>query len=272
LSAHLLYEDFFRFLDVLAARPADPWEAYQRHYLGPNEEVLRAWWEQVMGLPEAVWADRVRAVKPDDYGLLRETVREADLAQVAAEVTAKCEAVLPLTPEPDVYYLVGFFSPDAFAFEVAGRWAIGVGLERFGSLRLLPILLAHEYAHCYRRSLSAARSLGERMVDEGFAVELAARAFPERPGHDHLLMRPGQLSALQDYGGRLWEAVEGLLGSEEDASIARVLYGRSGKGAWASRAGVYLGWRLVHAFLQERPGAFGATAEEVLAHRWAMKG
>jgi hypothetical protein len=262
-----LYEDFLRFLDALVDRPADPWAAYQEHYLRPNEEALRAWWEQVMGLPEAVWAERVRAIKPEHYGLLRDVLGGADLSAMAAEVIGKCEAVLPMIPEPEVYYLVGFFSPDAFTFQVGGRWAVGVGLERFGSLHLLPVLLAHEYGHCYRRGVREAKSLGERMVDEGFAVELAARVLPERSRHEHLLMRPGQVAVLEEYEGRLWDAVEGSLGCQEGREVARILYGRTGKGAWASRAGVYLGWRLVRGFLEQRPGAFDAAAEEVLAYR-----
>lgn len=267
MSAHLLYEDFFRFLDGLAAGAADPWEVYEERYLGPNRVVLEAWWEQCLGLPGEVWQERVRRVRPEDYGLLREVVRETDLGEVAREAMARCQVVLPVEPEPEVYYLVGFFSPDGFAFEVAGEWAIGIGMERFGELNLVPILLAHEYAHCYRRRLGRPRRLGERLVEEGFAVELAARAFPERPEHDRLLMHAGQVAALGGYERALWKAIMPLLDSEEEAVAARVLYGQAERGGMPSRAGMYLGWRLVREFMEKESGGFDAPGERVLAAR-----
>jgi len=267
LSAHLLYLDFLRFLDALALKASDPWVAYQEVYLNPHRSVLEAWWRQCLGLPEQAWAERVRAIRAEDYGLLREVVQETDVAELAEEVVARCQSVVPLSPQPEVYYLVGFFSPDGFTFEVEGRWAIGIGLERFGSLRLLPIMLAHEYAHCCRRALRSPRTLGERMVDEGFAVELSRRVFPERAREDHLLMRPGQVAAAQEYEGRLWEAVEPFLDSYDEGVIARLLYGQAKKGRWASRAGVYLGWRTVSEFLAGHGPRFDAPAEEVLRER-----
>jgi hypothetical protein len=260
----LLYEDFLRFVEALAARSDDPWELYQRHYLGPHRAVLEAWWEQCLGLPREAWEERVRAIRPENYGLLREVVGEADLAEMAREAMVRCQALLPLEPEPEVYYLVGFFSPDGFAFQLEGKWAIGIGMERLGSLRLVPVLLAHEYAHCYRRRRGAPRTLGERVVEEGFAVELAARAFPERPTAEHLLMRPGQVSALRQYETPLWEAVQPLLASEDEGLAARLIYGRVDRGDWPSRAGVYVGWRLVWEFLAKGAKGFDAPAEEVL--------
>ncbi len=267
MSAHLLYLDFLRFLDALAAGPADPWEAYQELYLNPHRAALEAWWEQCMGRPRAVWQERVRRVRPQDYGLLRDVVREADPSELAREAMARCQAAAPLSPEPEAYYLVGFFSPDGFAFQVEGRWAIGIGMERLGSLRLVPILLAHEYGHCYRRALSSARNLADRLVDEGFAVEFSTRAFPERPAHEHLLMRAGQVAALRQYEGQLWRAIESALESEDEALAARVIYGRGARGDWPSRAGVYLGWRAVQQFLEMEGSGFDAPADRVLAAR-----
>ena len=227
--------------------------------------MLEAWWEQCLGLPKAVWMERVRRVRPEEYGLLREVVREADLEELARETIARCQAVLPFRPDPEVYYLVGFFSPDGFAFEVEGEWAIGIGMERLGSLRLVPVLVAHEYAHCYRRRREQPRKLGERLVEEGFAVELAARIFPERPLQDHLLMRGGQVAALREYESRLWEAIGPLLDSTDEAIAARVIYGRAGREKWPSRAGVYLGWRLVRDFMAKEPAGFDVPAERVLS-------
>ena len=265
MSAHLLHEDFLRFVDALAAGAADPWEVYQEHYLAPNRAALEAWWDQCMGLPREVWIERVRSVRTEDYGLLREVAREADLEELTQDAVARCEAVLPMAPEPEVYFLVGFFSPDGFAFQVEGEWAIGIGMERLGSVNLVPILVAHEYGHCHRRRRATARTLGERLVDEGFAVELSARAFPERPTHDHLLMHAGQVAAMGQYERLLWQAVKPFLDSQEEAVAARVLYGRTGRGELPSRAGIYLGWRMVSRLLESEAVGFDASAAEVLA-------
>jgi len=265
MAAHLLYQDFFRFLDALAEEVADPWAAYQERYLGPNRAVLEAWWEQVLGRPRQVWVDRVRQVRPQDYGLLAMVVEEGDLATLAREAMARCQVVLPVSLEPEIYFLVGFFSPDAFAFRVGEAWAIGIGLERLHSQHLLPVLLAHEYVHCLRRRRGVGvKTLGARMVDEGVAVEFTARVFPERPTHEHLLMRPGQPEAMRDYESRLWEALRPLLESEDEGLAARVLYGQGEGGRWPSRAGSYLGWRLAAGFLERHPERFEAEAEEIL--------
>jgi len=264
VSVHHLYEDFLRFIDTLATTEGDPWDLYCRHYLNPHRPALDAWWNQVLALPEATWIDRVRQIRPEQYELLRALVTEADLERLARDTMARCQRLLPLSPEPHVYYLVGFFSPDGFAFEVDGAWAIGIGLERLMSARLIPVLLAHEYAHCYRRRFTRPARLGERLVEEGFAVELAARALPDRSAADHLLMRRGQLAAMRQYEHRLREAIAPYLASEDEDVSARLLYGRGPKGALPSRAGVYLGWRIVRDFLAAEQEGFDSDVEVVL--------
>jgi hypothetical protein len=256
--------DFFRFLDGLPGLGGDPWQLYEDCYLAPHREVLTSWWEQCMGRSRDVWQERVRAVRPEDYGTLRILVSETDLAEAAREAMARCQEVAPLSPEPEIYFLVGFFSPDGFAFEVKGRWAMGIGMERITAPRSIPVLLAHEYMHCWRNRLRRPTNLGERMVEEGFAVEMAARVFPERPAREHLMVGRGQLAAFAEYEEELWEAVRPLLCSQDEALSARILYGRARRGEWPSRAGMYLGWRLVQDFLETARGGFEAAPEQML--------
>lgn len=265
MTAHLLYQDFLLFLEALSEGPADPWSVYQEHYLAPHRTVLEAWWEQVIGLPRETWIDRVRQVRAQDYGLLQMMLAEGDLGETARDVMARCEAILPLSSEPEIYFLVGFYSPDAFTLRVEGEWAIGVGLERFRNQRLIPVLLAHEYLHCYRRGrLPPARALGERMVEEGFAVAFSTRVFPERPAHEHLLMRPGQVTVIREYEQRLWSVIRPKLGMVDHQLAARVIYGREERNQWPSRSGVYLGWRMVEGFLARETGRWEAEVGEVL--------
>jgi len=105
------------------------------------------------------------------------------------------------------------------------------------------------------------------MVDEGLAVALSARVFPDQPLAEHLLMTPGQVTALSRYEGRLWAAVEPFLDSRDRSIAGRLLYGRAGKNEWPSRAGVYLGWRLAEEFLHGEGSRFDASAQCVLAVR-----
>ncbi len=265
MSAHLLHGDFFRFLDALAAGEGEAWDLYCKRYLGPNRSVLEAWWEQCLGLPTAAWADRVRRVRVEEYGLLRDIVGATDLRAVAETTLDRCGDILPLSPQPEVYFLVGFFSPDGFTFRPKGEWAVGVGLERLRSSSIIPLLLSHEYAHCYRRRLGHPRCLGERLVAEGFAVALTARAFPERSEAEHLLMRPGQAAVMREYEGQLWRRVRPHIDSDEEIASALFTSGRPQDGGLPSRAGVYLGWRLVAEFMSRRDADFNASAESVVA-------
>ncbi len=265
MSVHLLYEDFLRFIHALAAGEGEAWDLYCKYYLTPNRSVLEAWWEQCLGLPAATWVDRVRRVRPQEYEVLHQVIAEDDVQGMARDSLERCQEVVSLRPEPEVYFLVGFFSPDGFAFIVEGEWAIGIGMERLTSSRLIPVLVAHEYAHCYRRRLSKSRTLGDRLVEEGFAVELSAHAFPERSQAEHLLMQPGQAAALRDYEGELWRHISPHLGSEEPEISGKLLYGFPEKAEWPGRAGVYLGWRLASEFLADGLGGFDSDAELVLA-------
>ena len=106
-------------------------------------------------------------------------------------------------------------------------------------------------------------------MEEGFAVEVSARAYPERPEHDHLLMHAGQVAALRGYERALWQVIAPLLDSEEEGVATRVLYGQARRGEMPSRAGMYLGWRLVREFMEKETGGFDAPAERVLAAREA---
>jgi hypothetical protein len=259
---HLLYPDFFRFLEELSVGLSDPWLVYEDLYLAPHRAVLEAWWEQVLGLPRETWVDRVRQVRPQDYGLLQAVVAEGDLQALAEEALARSRAVLSYQPEPDIHFLVGFFSPDAFVFRVQSAWAIGIGLERFRSQRLMPVLIAHEYLHVFRKRLPEPRTLRERMVEEGFAVAFSARAFPDRPAEEHLLMRPGQVAVMQQYEARLWGTVSAAGGMDStDRKVSeRVIYGQAGPRDLPSRAGVYLGWRMVEEYLAASPGEWGAVS------------
>jgi len=283
MPTHLLAPDFFEFLDQLVLEPAvDPWEHYRRGYLDRHPDFLRAWWAQCFGRPEEEWADRVRGVRPEHYVLLRELVTQVDLEKMWDDTWAACRKVLPDSPEPEVYFMVGFFSPDAFVIKVGEDWRIGVGLERFWDFSRLSVLLAHECCHWFRRrrGLGGATTLGERLVEEGMAVGFSRRARPERPLPQHLLMPTSQFNTLQRYETELCEQIEPDLSSADPEVIQRALYGlprrRAQRSSVSSRAGVYLGWRLVEEFAarSQRQWAevLATPAAEILAARRVRRG
>jgi hypothetical protein len=261
MTVHAIYPDFFLFLDRLAASREDPWELYERHYLGPHRAMLTAWWEQCLGLPVESWQARVRDIRPGEYGLLRTLVEQTPPEEIVARALHACDAAvgrLRRQPPPQVHLLVGFFSPDAFVFQVTGEWAIGVGLERFADWSRLPILVAHEYAHCLRRRLfPGPATLGERLLEEGLAAHFSQLVFPDRPLHCHLLMARGEYNSLLTYEPKLLSALRRFLDSTDQKVIQRFLFGRM-KGQPA-RAGCFLGYRMAEEAMKERklalPGA-----------------
>ena len=250
VAAHALYRDFFRFLEALTQSAADPWAAYQQHYLSPHRQVLEAYWQQVIGLGEAEWRSRVQRVKPGDYAQLRSLVQSEDLSAIADQAISLCRGLLPAEREPEVYYLIGFFSPEAFLLQLDARWEIAVGLERFHSLRRLPLYLCHEYAHWARRNCgwSGPESLAERLASEGIAVVFTQQLLPDLPLHEHLFMHRSRFNAVQEARDRLWQEVGRELDSSAPEILQHYFAGVPGDSALPPRAGLYLGYLAVEVF------------------------
>jgi hypothetical protein len=245
-----LYRGFLRFLDTV--RPgSDAWGAYQRHYLEPNRAVLDAAWNQCVGLDEDSRRARVRRVRPEHYAHLRELLGGEHPVPIVREALDRCREVLRMETEPTVDLLVGFFSPDGFVFRVGAEWEIGIGLERYRSWHLLPIVIVHEVAHWVRRRRrpEAGATVAERMAAEGLSVAFSQAVYPERPLAEHLRLSRQSLEWLEAHEASLWRLVRRRLEAAEPA----LLFGptadvRSGREA-PPRSWVYLGYRAVSAFL-----------------------
>lgn len=225
MSLVSIYRDFFTFIDRLAGTGADPWSLYSSLYLDKHNAFLTAWWQQCIGKPEYVWQQRVADVKPEHYSGIRAMLTETDPEGDAAEALRRCLALLP-GGEPIIQLMIGFFSPDGFTIKVEDEWQIGLGLERLGEVRRIPILVAHEFAHWYRRShgLPTPVTLGERLIEEGLATHLSLLAYPERPLADHLFITETRLRAFQDYKESLLAAVWRDLNNTDEDEIQRSLY------------------------------------------------
>jgi hypothetical protein len=269
---NLLYPDFFLFLEDLQ-RGADAWHAYCEHYLQKHERILRDYWQQVLGLPESEWKARVERVQPSHYAHLRELVQKTDLQAIVGEALGRCLAVCPPSliqgrrEAPAVSLLVGFFSPDAFLFQVQGEWHIGIGLERYRDFELLPILVAHEYGHWLRRlSVKNNETVAEKLVGEGVAVAFSRAAYPEKPLAAHLRVSPGRLRWWQDHASLLWQRLMPHLDARSDRMVREWFASpdreSDGERVFARAAG-YLGYSAVSAYAASKGLSF--TQREIIS-------
>lgn len=247
MSIHLLYADFFRFLDRLPDC-ADPWELYREIYLEPHREVLTAYIQQVMRVDEETWRLRAQAVRPQHYSQLREVAETQDLPSLVEETLSRCAAAAREVPGPDVVLLVGFFSPDGFLFRVREKLCIGIGMERWRDFDLLPLFVAHEYGHYLRRNRlgDADTSLAEAIAAEGVAIAFSQRVYPQRPLHQHLRTSSARLRWWREHASLLWGKVMPHLRTTRPDIIHRFLAGDAE--SVLSRSGAYLGYTSVAAY------------------------
>jgi hypothetical protein len=198
MAVQRLYADFFHFLDQTPPG-VDPWEIYQRLYLRPHQRFFTAYQGTFDHLDEPQLAARVRRIKAGDYSQLQALLQVEDPAALAEGALARCRSVLPLTPEPEVYLFVGFFSADGVTLEVDRRPAIALGLERYKDFKDLPLLIAHEYGHCLQRGLPKVsclpkeRPLIAALAAEGLAVLFTEAVYPDLPLHRHIFLSPERL-------------------------------------------------------------------------------
>jgi len=249
-----LSSDFVRFLDELAAG-AEAWTSYRKHYLDRHRPVIDALREQVLGIDWPTWRDRVERVKPGDYGGLRAILAGTEVAGIAAKALHRCRQALPCGRLPDVYLVVGFFSPDAFLIRLGDRWQIAVGLERLRGSKQVPLLVAHEYGHWARRRLRPQEpdTLAERMASEGISIVLTRQLYPSRPLAEHFGVHRSRLNALQEAETAGWQAIAPHLNQSDQRSFQSFLSGVGPDRGLPPRIGVYLGYRAARA-LQRRCG------------------
>lgn len=197
MAIKCLYRDFFKFLEEM--KKGDPWSSFQELYLKPYNDFFTAYWERFSLLSSEQIRERVLQIKEGDYGQLKGLIQAYDPAQLAAETLQKCQKVLPLSPAPDVYLFVGFFSADGTTLEVSGSPAIALGLERFKDFRDFSLILTHEYGHCALWSPlqeffpQKEKPLLYSIISEGLAVFFSEAVLPEIPLYRHLFLTPERL-------------------------------------------------------------------------------
>jgi len=222
-----LYRDFFRFLDGCRGAQ-DPWERYQEVYVRRQARFFQAYWDCFRGISSDMIAQRVRAIKAEDYGHLRSLIHEQNPERLAREALERCQGEIPLRPEPPVYLFVGFFGPDGMTIDMEGEAAIVMELERFRDFKDLSLLIAHEYGHCLQRSLlpeeekGEAKTLIQKIQSEGLAVLFSQAVHPEIPIHRHLFLTRERYGWCRENREALLDLAGGDLGSPK---LIPVLFG-----------------------------------------------
>jgi hypothetical protein len=226
MSVKPLYLDFFKFLDQFAED--DPWTNYQRLYIQPHHKFFKAYWETFNHFDLQQIRERVRQIKEGDYGLIRSLIQSQDPVLLAEGALQRCQLTLPLNPEPTVHLFIGFFSADGATIDVEGSPSILLGLERFKDFKDFPLLLAHEYCHCFQRSLlknfspPGERTLFHAMVAEGLSVLFTEVVYSEIPLHRHLFLTPERLQWCLENQEVLLELAGADLASEK---LVPILFG-----------------------------------------------
>ena len=205
-----LLPDFFA---VLAS--TDPAAAYQR-YFAAHRRLLEAYWTNYVVDPHGPhFQDVVAASVHADRSDLRGMLERTDVVALARDAEQRCAALLAADVDVDVVLMVGVGAANAGELVIGGRGVAFVCLEHFTGVvneetdglgldpELVPLWLAHEYAHVIRYTSPTSRSalrdfifahggeysywetgrritLRELLVNEGLAVHVS-RAIS--PGH-----------------------------------------------------------------------------------------
>jgi len=149
------------FLEEVMPAGADRWAKYLTRYYQPNEDFLANYAETWSGVgleeiqrrfdefyPAATMDQLEQNFPPEGGGALYQ------------ELWERCQEKLRVSEGPDVYFMVGVYTSNAFTTLIAGRPMIGICLEHFNpgpcahpwGLNIdpekLPIWFSHEFAHC----------------------------------------------------------------------------------------------------------------------------
>jgi len=247
-----LYQDFFTFLEKITP-DSSKWKIYLTHYFKPYQEFLENYFSHFPLIDFSNLRERVERIKASDYSQQKHLISVCPPERIINESYEKCRGIVSSKEEPEVYLLIGFFSPDAFVMSFQGKPVICFGLERFRDFRLLRILFAHEYAH-FLLNLSQGeipedKKLKWLLISEGIGTYFSSLVFPESKISDHLLMRRDRLNWCQEHEDYLRDIYRsGRFSSEELIDFYR-------KGNQEldipSRAGKYLGFQAVRRHLAQ---------------------
>lgn len=224
MPIHFLYKDFFRFIEAFD-RGEDAFSAFEEYYFKPHERFLSAYWKHFKHFDKELIEKRVRVIKKGDYALIESILMVEKPEELCRKALKRCLETAEAfgaegVPEPDIYLFIGFFSADGVTLMLDDVPVIGFGLERYKSLREMPILIAHEFSHYlekikpgfFRTKKTYEKgTLGEFLLSEGLAFHFSMKAFPERRVMEHLFLRRDVYNWCVEEEERLMKEIEPML-------------------------------------------------------------
>jgi len=295
------------FLAVLES--TDRVAAYQR-YFDAHRPLLEGYWHNYVIDPDGPhFADVVRSTVAAGRADLRATLDRLDVVALARNTEARCARLLESDVDVDVVLMVGVGAANAGELVVDGRGTAFVCLEHFTGVQnpdtqglglepeLLPLWLAHEYAHAVRYTSPTSRSamkplveeaggsysywetgqrvpLREHLVNEGLAVLVSQAISPGHAAWEYFGFTRRQYARVRELESVIARAAESDLDRAGLGLRLRYLSGGMSDEArtverWVlpERAGYYLGARMAETAVAEHGAAWAvrASAHEITA-------
>lgn len=292
IFSHVLINLLPEFLAVLEASDRD--KAYYK-YLDNHRPVLQAYWHNyVMDLDSPPAADIIHQSLLADRSDLWELIASVDVVEIVEEALTRSEDLLGIDRPVDCYIMVGMGAANAGELVVGGRGVMFICLEHFTGRanpdtyslgltpELIPIWIAHEYAHLMRYTSPSSGSdmrrlvaeaggyydywttgsratLRELLVNEGVAVHASQAVAPGFVPANYFGYPKRQYNRLRELDAFLRRSAEPDLERAGLGLRLRYLSGGMSPGArlvngrvLPERSGYYLGWRMAESLVAER--------------------
>ena len=292
-----LLPDFFAVL-----HSTDRVAAYQR-YFQAHRRILEPYWQNYVVDPDGPhFADVVRSTALADRTDLREMLERTDLVALARTTEGQCAALLHQDVDVDIVLMVGVGAANAGELVVEGRGIAFACLEHFTSVanpdtqglgldpELLPLWLAHEFAHAVRYTSPTSRSemrqlvaaadgyysywdtgrlapLRELLVNEGLAVHVSQMISPGHAAWEYFGFGRRQYARVRELEAVASRAIAEDLDRAGLGLRLRYLSGGMSDEARTvdryvlpERTGYFLGARMVETAIVERGIAWAVRA------------
>ena len=296
-----LLPDFFAVLNS-----TDRAAAYQR-YFAAHRPLLEAYWHNyVVDSDGPHFSDVVRGAVQADRTDLRAMLERTDVVSLARETEARCAALLAADVDVDVVLMVGVGAANAGELVVGGHGIAFLCLEHFTGVaneetdglgldpELVPLWLAHEYAHAVRYTSPVSRStlhdaiaaaggsysywdtgrrvpLRELLVNEGLAVHVSRAISPGHAAWEYFGYARRQFARIRELEPVIMRAVAQNLDEAGLGLRLRYLSGgmsdaaRTVEGRYVlpERSGYYVGARMCEAGIDAHGLAWAVRASDV---------
>jgi hypothetical protein len=283
-----LLPDFFALLDS-----TDPVAAYHQ-YFAAHRRILEPYWLNYVIEPVGPHFEEIlRRTLAADRKDLRAMLERTDVVTLARAAELRAQELLATDVDVDVVLMVGVGAANAGELVVNGRGSAFLALEHFTGVpnpdtdglgldaELIPLWLAHEYAHAVRYTSPASRSemraaiaedagyysywetgrhvsLREHLVNEGIAVNVSRAVSPGHAAWEYFGYGRKQFSRVRELESTIRQAVAGELESkglglrlkylsDGVSEITRTV----GRTVLPERSGYFLGARMVEAAIDQ---------------------